>query len=119
MNHVLWNSWGVFITPWTIIAYIGTFLFTVRWLVQAVASRNAGKPTVPRLFWYMSIVGSAMLLGYFIWGKNDGPGIVSNLFPGLLAVYNLFLDITHKKDDSALTGTDKIPLEVADDRPVL
>lgn len=119
MNEILWTSWGIVITPWKIIGYVGTLLFTLRWVVQAVASRNAGKPTVPRMFWYMSIVGSAMLLGYFIWGKNDGPGIVSNLFPGLLAVYNLFLDFTHKKNHPDITGTDKIPVETADDRPVL
>jgi len=101
--HTIWCVvWGVTFTPWTVLAYFGTFLFTVRWVVQAVASKIAGKPTVPRLFWYMSIVGSLILLLYFIYGKNDGPGIVSNLFPGLLAVYNLFLDFTHERDKAAL-----------------
>ena len=104
--------------PWKIIGYAGTLLFTLRWVVQAVASRNAGKPTVPRLFWYMSIVGSAMLLGYFIFGKNDGPGIVSNLFPGLLAVYNLYLDFAHAKKIPSVERR-KFRLRVADDRPVL
>jgi lipid-A-disaccharide synthase-like uncharacterized protein len=97
MNEILWTSWGIIITPWKIIGYAGTVLFTLRWVVQAVASQRAGKPMVPRMFWYMSIVGSGMLLAYFIFGKNDGPGIVSNLFPGLLAVYNLFLDFAHQK----------------------
>ncbi len=95
MDNIWWSFWGVTITPWKIIGYVGTLLFTLRWVVQAVASRQAGKPTVPRLFWYMSIVGSLLLLLYFIFGKNDGPGIVSNLFPGILACYNLFLDFAH------------------------
>ena len=29
----------------------------------------------------MSILGSALLLSYFIWGKNDSVGVLSNLFP--------------------------------------
>ena len=113
MHTDLWVIWTVHFTPWTILAYFGTFLFTVRWLVQAWASKMAGKPTVPRLFWYMSIVGSLILLFYFIWGKNDGPGIVSNLFPGLLAVYNLFLDFTHERDKAALAEATPEPVGAA------
>ena len=111
MNEILWTSWGIVITPWKIIGYGGTILFTLRWVVQAVASQQAGKPTVPRSFWYMSIVGSGMLLAYFIFGKNDGPGIVSNLFPGLLAIYNLFLDFVHEKKNSSSVETADLPTE--------
>ena len=92
MNTVLFIVLGYSITPWKIVGYTGTLLFTMRWLVQAIASRKAGRPTLPRLFWYMSIMGSLLLLTYFIFGKNDGPGIVSNAFPLIMALYNLFLD---------------------------
>lgn len=111
MDNILWSFWGVTITPWKIVGYTGTILFTLRWVVQAVASRQAGKPTVPRLFWYMSIVGSLLLLLYFIFGKNDGPGIVSNLFPGILACYNLFLDFAHHKKPPTIGGPGEIPAE--------
>ena len=36
---------------------------------------------MPRIFWIMSVLGSALLLSYFIWGKNDSVGVLSNLFP--------------------------------------
>ena len=45
------------------------------------------------MFWYMSVTGSVLLLAYFTWGKNDSVGILSNLFPALIAVYNLYLDV--------------------------
>ena len=40
----------------------------------------------------MSVTGSILLLAYFIFGKNDSVGILSNLFPMLIAAYNLYLD---------------------------
>lgn len=84
------------ITPWKIIGYIGVVLFAGRWFVQLWASRRSRRVVMPRLFWYMSIAGSLMLLSYFIFGKNDSVGILSNAFPFMIASYNLYLDITHK-----------------------
>ena len=51
---------------------------------------------MPRLFWYMSAAGSVLLLGYFIFGKNDSVGVLSNLFPLFVALYNLYLDSSAK-----------------------
>jgi lipid-A-disaccharide synthase-like uncharacterized protein len=92
MNKVLIVQFGVTITPWKLIGYAGVFLFAGRWFVQLWASRASGKPTMPRLFWYMSALGSVLLLSYFIFGKNDSVGILSNLFPLFVALYNLYLD---------------------------
>ena len=94
---IQWLFWtGLHITPWKLIGYVGTLMFGGRWLVQFVASRRAGKPVIPRLFWYMSIVGSLMTLSYFIFGKNDAVGILGNLFPTFTALYSLYLDIRHR-----------------------
>jgi lipid-A-disaccharide synthase-like uncharacterized protein len=68
-------------------------MFGGRWVVQFLASRAAGRPVIPRLFWYMSVIGSLLALSYFIFGKNDSVGILSNLFPTFTALYNLWLDI--------------------------
>ena len=92
MNDVLAVVFGVVITPWKLIGYLGVALFTGRWFVQMAVSKMSGKVTVPRAFWYMSGLGSLCLLSYFIFGKNDSVGILSNLFPLFVAVYNLYLD---------------------------
>jgi lipid-A-disaccharide synthase-like uncharacterized protein len=34
-----------------------------------------------------------MVTSYFIWGKNDAVGILTNLLPAGVALYNLVLDI--------------------------
>lgn len=91
MNTVWLSAFGVVITPWKLIGYVGVMLFAGRWLVQVWASRHQGKPVMPALFWYMSISGSLLLLLYFVFGKNDSVGIMSNLFPLFVALYNLRL----------------------------
>jgi lipid-A-disaccharide synthase-like uncharacterized protein len=97
MNDVLFtiNHWVV--TPWKLVGYAGVLLFGGRWIVQLVGSTLKGRPTFPRLFWYMSLGGSMCLLTYFVWGKNDSVGILSNLMPSFIAVYNLVLDFRHRQ----------------------
>ncbi|HEX7116811.1 MAG TPA: lipid-A-disaccharide synthase N-terminal domain-containing protein [Steroidobacter sp.] len=97
MNEVLAVAFGVTITPWKLIGYTGVLLFAGRWFVQLAASRASGKPVMPRTFWYMSALGSVLLLAYFIFGKNDSVGILSNLFPLFVALYNLYLDFKHHR----------------------
>ena len=100
MHEVIASYFGVAVTPWKLVGYLGLALFTSRWLVQLYVSRVEGRPTVPRMFWYMSVTGSLLLLAYFTWGKNDSVGVLSNLFPALIAVYNLYLDIRGPRADS-------------------
>lgn len=85
----------VVITAWKLVGYAGVAIFAGRWFVQLAASHRAKKSTIPRLFWYMSLTGSVLLLSYFMFGKNDSVGILSNVFPSFIAGYNLFLDIRH------------------------
>jgi lipid-A-disaccharide synthase-like uncharacterized protein len=93
MNEVIGHLFGVVLTPWKIIGYLGVFLFAGRWVVQVIATRKHRRPVMPRLFWIMSVAGSGLLLSYFIWGKNDSVGVLSNLFPAAVAVYNLVMDV--------------------------
>jgi lipid-A-disaccharide synthase-like uncharacterized protein len=93
MNEIIGTLFGVVLTPWKLVGYLGVFLFAGRWVVQVIATRKHGRPVMPRLFWVMSVAGSALLLSYFIWGKNDSVGVLSNLFPAAVAVYNLVMDL--------------------------
>ena len=96
MNKVWIVMFGVTITPWKLIGYCGVMMFAGRWFVQLAASRAHGKVVMPRLIWYMSVLGSVLLLSYFVFGKNDSVGILSNLFPLFVALYNLYLDFKNR-----------------------
>ena len=95
---IAWLAWtGIHMSPWKLIGLTGALMFGSRWVVQFIASKRAGKPVIPRVFWYMSIAGSLMTLSYFIFSqKQDSVGIVQNLFPAFTACYSLYLDIRHR-----------------------
>ncbi len=101
MNDTIIFILGLRITAWKLVGFSGVFLFTSRWFVQMWASKRAGKPTVPRLFWIISIAGSILCLLYFIFGKNDSVGILAYLFPCAVSSYNLYLDINHNRKEVA------------------
>ena len=105
MNQVLLSAFGLTITPWKLIGYLGVGLFAGRWFVQLYYSRKYKRPVVPTVFWIMSISGSLLLLSYFVFGKNDSVGILSNLFPAGVAGYNLYLDVRHKRRRSEQRAT--------------
>jgi lipid-A-disaccharide synthase-like uncharacterized protein len=92
---LMWLEWtGIHMSPWKLIGLTGALMFGTRWVVQFVATRRAGRPVIPRAFWYMSVVGSLMTLSYFVFSqKQDAVGVVQNLFPAFTAAYSLWLDI--------------------------
>jgi lipid-A-disaccharide synthase-like uncharacterized protein len=95
IESLFWT--GLHVTPWKLIGYTGALMFGGRWLVQFIASKRAGKPVIPRVFWYMSVVGSLMTLSYFLFSaKQDSVGVLQNLFPCFTALYSLYLDIKHR-----------------------
>ena len=93
MRGVIGVYFGIVLTPRKLVGLVGGLMFMARWIVQAWATRRAGRPTIPRSFWIISLAGSAMVTSYFIWGKNDAVGILTNLLPASVALYNLVLDI--------------------------
>jgi lipid-A-disaccharide synthase-like uncharacterized protein len=97
MRGVIGVYFGIVVTPWKLIGFVGAFMFAFRWVVQAWATRRAGRPTIPRSFWIISLMGSAMVTSYFIWGKNDAVGVLTNLLPASVALYNLVLDVRNAR----------------------
>lgn len=97
MNNVIFqiqllhHTWVI--TPWKLVGYAGVLVFAGRWFVQMVASHQAGRSYLPRLFWYMSLFGSVLLISYFTCSeKKDSVGLLSNLFPASVAAFNLILE---------------------------
>ncbi|MBN8481149.1 MAG: lipid-A-disaccharide synthase N-terminal domain-containing protein [Xanthomonadales bacterium] len=97
MNEVLFSIHTIGVTPWKLIGYLGVLLFTSRWFVQMIATKRLGRVHMPRAFWWLSVAGSLMLVSYFTFGKNDSVGVLSNLFPAVVSIYNLVIDYRHRQ----------------------
>lgn len=55
---------------WMALGLLGQVAFSGRFLVQWLASERARRSIVPPGFWYLSIVGSVLLLVYSIYKKD-------------------------------------------------
>ncbi len=75
---------------WLVIGFVAQGLFASRFFVQWIASEKAKSSVVPVSFWYLSLVGSLMLLGYAI-HKRDPVFILGQSTGLLIYVRNLFL----------------------------
>ncbi|WP_329740484.1 lipid-A-disaccharide synthase N-terminal domain-containing protein [Dyella sp. A6] len=102
LAHLLQSLEQFQLTSWKVVGFAGTLMFTSRWFVQLYYTRKHKRVVMPLAFWVLSVIGSALLLTYFIFGKNDSVGILSNFFPVFVSVYNLVVHLRHKKN--SITG---------------
>ena len=51
---------------WVIIGFIGQAMFTMRFLIQWIASEKEKQSVIPVSFWYFSLGGGLILLAYAI-----------------------------------------------------
>lgn len=55
---------------WVVLGFAAQILFTIRFVVQWLASERARRSVVPASFWTFSILGGALLLVYAIYRKD-------------------------------------------------
>jgi lipid-A-disaccharide synthase-like uncharacterized protein len=78
------------INPWIVLGFVAQGLFTMRFLVQWIASERQKKSVVPVAFWYLSVAGGGLLLVYAIYRKD--PVFILGQATGLVVyVRNLML----------------------------
>ena len=63
-------EWGTDTPFWLAFGLLGNAAFASRFMVQWIASERAGESVIPKAFWYLSIVGSLILLIYALHLKN-------------------------------------------------
>ena len=52
---------------WLGVGFLAQLMFSMRFIVQWIASERARRSIVPETFWYFSMVGGAMLFAYAIY----------------------------------------------------
>lgn len=77
-----------------VIGLLGQGLFSMRFIIQWIASEKAGKSVVPFSFWLFSLGGSIFLLIYAIYRKD--PIFILGQAPNLL-IYSRNIWLIKKK----------------------
>ena len=53
--------------PWFAVGMVGESLFFLRFVVQWIASERKKRPVIPVAFWYLSLIGTVIILAYSIY----------------------------------------------------
>ncbi len=93
----------VFVTKadwWLLLGFLAQGLFTMRFLVQWIASERAGHSVIPLAFWIFSILGGLLLLVYALYRK-DAVFIAGQAFGVFVYLRNLYFVMRDRKVASA------------------
>ena len=85
---------------WVLIGYLAQIMFTMRFLVQWIASERAGKMVMPIAFWFFSIGGGVLLLIYALYRRD--PVFIAGQALGLVVyIRNLYFILLTGRQSSA------------------
>lgn len=81
---------------WILLDFVAQGMFTMRFLVQWIASEKAKRSVVPVAFWFFSLGGGALLLIYAI--HREDPVFIAGQALGLIIyIRNLWLIANEKR----------------------
>ncbi|MFL6816333.1 MAG: lipid-A-disaccharide synthase N-terminal domain-containing protein [Bradyrhizobium sp.] len=85
---------------WVALGFVAQAFFTMRFVVQWIASERARRSVIPVAFWFFSIGGGTLLLIYALYRKD--PVFIAGQALGLL-VYtrNLYFIVVNGRQASA------------------
>jgi lipid-A-disaccharide synthase-like uncharacterized protein len=89
----------VFVTRldwWVLLGFIAQALFTMRFLVQWIASERAGRSVIPLAFWLFSIGGGVLLFLYALY-RRDPVFIAGQGFGVFVYLRNLHFVLHERK----------------------
>jgi lipid-A-disaccharide synthase-like uncharacterized protein len=85
---------------WVLVGYLGQALFTMRFVVQWIASERAGRSVIPLAFWIFSIGGGLVLFGYALYAR-DPVFILGQGFGVFVYARNLYFVLRERGAKSA------------------
>jgi lipid-A-disaccharide synthase-like uncharacterized protein len=78
------------VDPWLVLGFVAQGLFSGRFIVQWIVSEKRKRSVIPKVFWYLSIGGSSLLLVYAV-HRRDPVFVVGQASGLLVYVRNLML----------------------------
>ena len=91
-GRFLWIDWN----GWKIIGWLGNVVFFSRFFVQWYVTEKRKQVVVPVAFWWLSLLGSLLLLSYALFYKHDSVFIFANAFNWIPYIRNLIIHRRHE-----------------------
>jgi lipid-A-disaccharide synthase-like uncharacterized protein len=102
-NNLVSYLHDVFVTnfnAWVVLGFAAQALFSMRFLVQWIASERARQSVMPVAFWFFSIGGGVLMLIYALYRRD--PVFIAGQALGLVVyVRNLYFIVTNGRQASA------------------
>ncbi|ODT15476.1 MAG: hypothetical protein ABS35_31370 [Kaistia sp. SCN 65-12] len=93
LHHVFVEQFDV----WILLGFVAQAMFTMRFVVQWIASERAKRSVVPAAFWTFSILGGGLLLVYAIYRKD--PVFIAGQAAGLFIYFrNAWFILRERKE---------------------
>lgn len=86
-HHFLGIQWHW----WKAVGWLGNGIFFSRFIVQWYATEKRKQVVVPSAFWWLSIIGSMMLLAYAAFYQRDSVFIFAYAFTWIPYIRNLMI----------------------------
>ncbi len=111
LHSLFWhhgNFLGIEWHAWKVIGWLGNVAFTSRFIVQWYATEKRKEVVVPPLFWWLSLLGSWLLLSYALFYQRDSVFIFANLLNWIPYLRNLIIHRRYLKAHMKCPGCGKV-----------
>jgi lipid-A-disaccharide synthase-like uncharacterized protein len=99
LHNIIWHDGkllGIEWSVWKVVGMTANAAFLTRFLVQWYATEKKKRVVVPTAFWWLSLVGSLLLLAYSL-HKRDSVFILAYVVPWIPYMRNLIIHYRHQR----------------------
>ena len=110
IHNLLWfhdKFLGITWNTWKVIGLVGNGIFFSRFIVQWYATEKRKQIVVPQAFWWLSLIGTVIMLNYAVFYLKDSVVILSVAFSWIPYIRSLIIHRRHKKAHTVCTGCGK------------
>lgn len=99
LTNLLWHDgklFGIEWHAWKMVGWTGNAIFFSRFIVQWFATERRKQVVVPAAFWWLSLLGTVILLNYAVFHTRDSVFIFAYAFSWIPYMRNLVIHYRHR-----------------------